>query len=90
MRTRPKMTNVTVKVHPNNAGWIKHSTRFLGQGWDTLLFAPVGGTVKLEAVPRVGWMFDYWEGNVDRTDTFVVHLEVQKGAWVNCVFDSLP
>ena len=82
-------TNVALTVYPQNVGWIRSSNRFFGEGRDTLLFAPVGGIVELEAVPRIGWVFDHWEGNVARTDTFVVYLEVKKDVWAKCVFDSL-
>ncbi len=85
----PPSTIVALTVDPQNVGWIRSSNRFFGEGRDTLLFAPVGGIVELEAVPRIGWVFDHWEGNVARTDTFVVYLEVKKDVWAKCVFDSL-
>ena len=85
----PPSTNVALTVDPQNVGWIRSSNRFFGEGRDTLLFAPVGGIVELEAVPRIGWAFDHWEGNVSRTDTFVVYLEVKEGVWAKCVLDSL-
>ena len=86
----PPSTNVALRVTPANSGWITSHGRFFGQGRDTLFFATVGAIVKLEAVPRVGWAFDHWNGDVYRTDTFVTHLEVRDSAWAECIFDTLP
>ena len=85
----PPSTLVVLTVQPQNVGWIRSGNRFFGERRDTLLFAPVGRIVELEAVPRIGWAFDHWEGNVSRADTFVVYLEVKEDAWAKCVFDSL-
>ena len=85
----PPMTNVALRVSPANSGWIASHGRFFGQGRDTLFFGPVGGTVELEAVPRVGWVFDHWNGDVSRTDTFVTYLGIRDSAWAECVFDTM-
>jgi len=85
----PPSMFVALTVDPQNVGWIRSSNRFFGEGPDTLLFAQFGQIVELEAVPRIGWAFDHWEGNVSRTDTFVVYLEVKEDAWAKCVFSLL-
>lgn len=88
----PPPVRVRVTSSPDDAGWVRvddQLDQFLGQGRDTLLFAPEGKLVKLEAVPRVGWRFDHWEGTVSRSDTFVVLLEVEEDSWVTCFFDTL-
>lgn len=88
--TGPKV-DVVMRVEPDNSGWIRAGDRFVGQGADTVLILRAGSVVALEAVPRNGWMFSFWEGDVFATDTFVVHFEVQlSGNRVTCFFEPTP
>lgn len=88
--TLPDPVRVTLRVEPDGSGWISFPGGFVGQGADTVFFLQEQSSPRLEAVPRVGWAFDHWEGDVSATDTFVVYMDVRDGSRAVCFFAPQP
>lgn len=83
----PTCVFMGLHVTPEEAGWILvDQHRVAGRGDDTLQCATENEGLTLEAVPRIGWNFDHWEGTLARTDTFVVWMDTMEGGWARCVF----